>query len=82
MHNAHNAANRGQSEMVLELIRNGAAANGQSKMVSNLIKNGAKDDFAAGTNAPLHNAAIGGHLQMATVLLDEGCNISAVDENG
>jgi ankyrin repeat protein len=60
-----------------------AAHAGQSKIVTELLTHGAdKDAFAGHFGTPLHQAALKSHLLTLKALLDEGCNVCAVDEVG
>ena len=64
----HLAAWKGKLEAVHELLRLG----GKASMTK-----------VAGTcGTPLHQAALGGHKKVMSVLLDEGCPIDVVDSNG
>ena len=60
-----------------------AAAWGQTEAVVELIKNGAEKDVVAGIyGAPLHHSTISRHLETVKRLLDEGCSVFTVNDNG
>ena len=64
----HSAAGEGKLEAVHELLRLG----GKASMTK-----------VAGTyGTPLHQAALGGHKKVMSVLLDEGCTIDVVSSSG
>ena len=64
----HSAAGKGKLEAVYELLRLG----GKASMTK-----------VAGTyGTPLHQAALGGHRKVMSVLLDEGCPIDVVSSSG
>ena len=61
------------------------ACNGKLETVHELLKLGGKASMTkvAGTyGTPLHQAALGGHKKVMSVLLDEGCPIDVVSSSG
>ena len=62
-----------------------AASNGVLGVVSELLKLGGKASMAVVSyshGTPLHQAAIQGHKEIVSVLLDAGCPIDVVDNEG
>ena len=62
-----------------------AARNGKLEAVHELLRLGGKASMTkvAGTyGTPLHQAALGGHKKVMSVLLDEGCPIDVVNSSG
>ena len=62
-----------------------AARNGKLEAVHELLRLGGKASMTkvAGTDGtPLHQAALGGHKKVMSVLLDEGCPIDVVNSSG
>ena len=62
-----------------------AAANGNLEAVHELLRLGGKESMtkvAGMCGTPLHWAVLGGHKEVVLVLLDEGCSIDVVDNNG
>jgi len=61
-----------------------AAQLGDLALVEQALQNGAdvNDNSGRGAQTPLHKAAIGGHVDVARVLLDAGADIRATDFSG
>lgn len=55
--------------------------NGNSKLVAYLLNHGARILIDKFGNSPLHDSAVGGHIECARLLIANGCDCSLKDND-